>query len=447
MLAPILGGPGDDVPKPMPSPDGTPGTVVTPLGPPHPAPGYGPAFGTAPQTPCPSCGGAAISPFAGFATDPSMLVSGAGFVDNNNNRFWTSAEFLLLWTPTIQTPLPLAMTSPNPFTVNAPFPAGTSVAIGSSDLINPVRLGGRFGAGLWFDPCHLNGLDGGFFFAGPAQRDFAAAATGAISLFRPYVVINTPIAGNPAPPPGRPNFADVVANVGDTGIVRVHTDAFFMGADANYRRQLLGNCGNYVDLLLGFRYLHLDESLIITETGTATPPGGGNPVTASLTDSFHTNNNFYGFQIGMAAHKQWGPWSADILLKVASGPTVSTVEAIGANDFAVNRNIGLFVQDSNSGTHGTTRWSIVPEVNLNVGYQLTPRMRVHVGYTGIYWPNVLRPGDQIDPIIDVTKVPVPPGFPAPAFQPLPPSDPHPVIPFRRADYWAQGLSVGLTIKW
>src|SRR5262249_37595923 len=149
---------------------------------------------------------------------------------------------------------------------------------------------------------------------------------------------------------------------------------------------------------------------------SSTPPGAAPGLT--LTDSFRTINNFYGIQIGTIAHKQWGPWSADVLLKVATGPTQSIVEATGSNNFggAAPPNVGLLVNDSNRGRYAPNSWSVVPEIGLTLGYNINPYTRLHVGYTAIYWSNVLRPGQKIDPIIDQTKVPFPPGVVPPVFQ-------------------------------
>jgi hypothetical protein len=41
--------------------------------------------------------------------------------------------------------------------------------------------------------------------------------------------------------------------------------------------------------------------------------------------------------------------------------------------------------------------SFVPEAGIDVGYQLTRHLRAKAGYTFIYWTDVVRPGDQIDP--------------------------------------------------
>jgi hypothetical protein len=43
-------------------------------------------------------------------------------------------------------------------------------------------------------------------------------------------------------------------------------------------------------------------------------------------------------------------------------------------------------------------------VGLNLGYQLTPGLRAHVGYTLIWLPNTWRAGDQIDRVIDPNQL-------------------------------------------
>src|SRR5262245_15449954 len=451
LLAPVTNAADDARPMPLPS-TGTPGSTAIP--PPGTAPGapgnpfygpmtgptYGPVGGSpAGSTGCASCNGGTTG--GAFMGDPNAGSAFGGYNGGDpGSRFYTSFDFLMLWVPDITTPVPLAQAAPGPFLPGAPFPAGTVTVIGQSDLISQIRLGARIGAGMWFDPCHRMGLDGSFFFAGPTSRDLAATPPPGGSLWRPYTVINLPGPGVPNPPATTPNFADIV-----TGAITTHTDSFLMGGDINLRRTAFCNCGNFVDVLLGFRYMHLDESLTVTET-SPNPAGGA---AFALSDRFRTLNNFYGVQIGTIVHKQWGNWSADLLLKAAGGETNSVVEATGSNNFGggVPSNLGLFVNTSNAGRYTSTATSVVPEVGLTLGYNITPRMRVHIGYTAMYWSNVLRPGEQIDPIIDQTKVPFPPGVVAPVFQPLSPADPHPVLHFHRSDYWAHGLMVGVDFKW
>lgn len=363
------------------------------------------------------------------------------------SRFYASAEFLLWWVPTIKTPLPVALASTQPFNGGTLPP--TTVAIGNTDLIGTTRIGGRFGGGLWLDPCHKNGIDANYFFVGPSSRDLFTATSAALpTLLRPYVVINDPVTGGNPTAGTRPNFADIVAQNGDNGSISVHTDSFMTGADINFRHNWYVNCcGGLIDGLLGARYLHLDESLVVTENGAQTV--NGVTTTGTLTDSFRTSNNFFGGQIGLIAQRQWGPWSIDFFTKFGIGSTMSTVDIAGSAAFTnptATFNQGLFAQPSNIGHWRSSHFSVVSDTGLNLGFNVTPRLRFHIGYSILYWSNVLRPGDQIDPIVDQTLVPVPPGTPA-QFQPLHPADPHPVVTFKRSDYWAQGVNFGVTFRW
>jgi hypothetical protein len=53
-----------------------------------------------------------------------------------------------------------------------------------------------------------------------------------------------------------------------------------------------------------------------------------------------------------------------------------------------------------------------------------------MGYTFIYWNNVILAGNQIDRNVDLSQVTV---SPAPKFQ--------------RTDFWVQGVSLGADYRW
>jgi hypothetical protein len=105
---------------------------------------------------------------------------------------------------------------------------------------------------------------------------------------------------------------------------------------------------------------------------------------------------------------------------------------------------GLLAVNSNIGQRSRNEFSVVPEVGLNVGYQVTDHIRAFVGYNFLYWSNVVRPGDQIDRVVDVNRVPafLPAGVTAPPVFP-----PRPAPLFRDTDFWAQGANVGLEYRW
>ena len=106
---------------------------------------------------------------------------------------------------------------------------------------------------------------------------------------------------------------------------------------------------------------------------------------------------------------------------------------------------GLLALNSNSGHFTRNRFSVVPEVRMTVGYQVTDWMKATVGYNCLVWSNVVRPGDQIDRGVDIRQIPrfVAPGDPV---TPLP-QRAGPIVPFRESTYWAQGLTLGLEFSY
>jgi hypothetical protein len=212
-----------------------------------------------------------------------------------------------------------------------------------------------------------------------------------------------------------------------------------------------GPCSR-LDLLVGFRYLDLDERLDLAEAFARTPdsnPGVGVPaVSGVVTDQFHTQNRFYGGQVGFDWEARFGRWFTDVKGKLAIGAMHSSVTIAGAQQVTFadgSRQTfpgGLLALPGNIGTFSDTKFALVPEATVALGYHVTPRLRATVGYNLLYVSHVLRPGDQIDPGLDVTRIP---NFPVPGATPLPVVRPAPTL--RGSDYWVQGITLGLQYTW
>ena len=110
-------------------------------------------------------------------------------------------------------------------------------------------------------------------------------------------------------------------------------------------------------------------------------------------------------------------------------------------------NGGLLAAGPNLGRFSDDRFSVVPEVQLNLGYWLTPNLKAFVGYNALYWSNVVRPGDQIDRVVDVTFVPNPPTNPATGQVPAFSGQNRPVVPFRQDHLWVNGIQFGAEWRW
>ena len=101
---------------------------------------------------------------------------------------------------------------------------------------------------------------------------------------------------------------------------------------------------------------------------------------------------------------------------------------------------GLYVVGANLGDFSRSQFSVVTEVGLKVGVQITQRLRTNFGYQFLYWDNVVRPGEQIDRNIDPRQVPSNLAF-IPGFVGT-----QPQLLFASTDFWLQGLTLGLTFE-
>ena len=113
--------------------------------------------------------------------------------------------------------------------------------------------------------------------------------------------------------------------------------------------------------------------------------------------------------------------------------------SITENNITTDHNAGFLTQRTNIGTYQRDRFTMVPELGITLGYQMTRRLRGTIGYSLIYWGNVVRPGDQVD--LDVNTNLLPPEV-NPFTGPL-----RPQFQFQQTDYWVQGLSYGLEFRW
>jgi hypothetical protein len=209
------------------------------------------------------------------------------------------------------------------------------------------------------------------------------------------------------------------------------------GAEGNLRSNLCCGCNWFVDGIIGFRALGLNEDLIVSEN-LIVVRGANAGNTFQVTDLFSTRNNFYGGQLGLVSEWRRGRWSLDLKTKVALGSTHQVAEINGST--VINGTPftgGLLALPSNIGRFSRDFFTWAPEVGLNLGYQFTPHLRGYVGYNFLYWSDVLRPGNQIDRVVNVNQLPPAiPGGPA-----------RPAFTFNGSDFWAQGVNFGLEFRY
>jgi hypothetical protein len=218
-----------------------------------------------------------------------------------------------------------------------------------------------------------------------------------------------------------------------------------------------------LDLLVGYRYIRLADELRIREQldGEISGPTGSRTGLFDLTDSFASLNEFHGADIGVIWEGTRGPWSLELLGKLALGSTRQHVAIDGwtwieeTPDVGDNgRHIGGLLAQTNAeepgatppniGTYRRNVFAVVPELGVTLGCQLTPHLRATLGYSFIYWSRVVRAGEQIDFDVNPLLKPIQPevGKEIEKIGPL-----RPAFTFRDTDFWAQGWNVGLELRY
>lgn len=349
------------------------------------------------------------------------------------DRLWFKGEYLHWWTRNGPLRAPLLVNG-----------SGT-VLLGNSDIHYDGQSGGRLTAGIWLDDLHQLGVEASAF-----------------ALNRPTVSQAVSSDANGNPPLGRPILAATVVGGAPTsftvpvalpgalaGGMSITSNSWLWGAETNFVRNLFDELHLSGSLLFGVRYLSLEENLQIGQTSTVidgfsglVTPFGTFGNSATVVDSFRTQNYFYGGQVGGRLGWRGGIWAVDVETKVALGTNHEAVNIQGSTTPAgagQSLSGGFLALSTNSGHQHANWFVVVPEVGVQVGCQLSRHWRAQVGYDFLYINSVVRPGNQVNTTVN-------PGF-LPPVPPLPagPREPQPL--FRQSDYWAHGITAGVTFTY
>jgi hypothetical protein len=196
-----------------------------------------------------------------------------------------------------------------------------------------------------------------------------------------------------------------------------------------------------VDLILGYRYYRLSDGVIIREdlvAGAAPPPGVAPGTAFLIQDSFKAWNDFHGTEIGFASRCMRGQWSLDLVTKMAIGNNRQTVVIDGSTRQTPPGgpsqlfDVGILAGGSNEGRYTRDSFAIIPQLSADLGLQWNRHFKTYMGYTIIYWADVVRAGEQIELAADTGN------FPPAVANALP----FPAYPGRTTGYWAQGVNLG-----
>jgi hypothetical protein len=326
------------------------------------------------------------------------------FTDGRPDRFWFRIEYLAAYLSGSR--LPSLITASPPGTPRAAAGVlgmpGTQVLFGDESFGDTFRSGVRARLGGWLDDDREVGFEVSGLALSSWSRSFIAGSLDSSAIVsRPFFDATT----------GRAN-AELVSFPGVlAGVVAADPGtSCFYAADVACRKSLCRDCRSYLDVVAGYRYMQFGDSVRITEQ--LQPLVAGVPTGAiTLIDDFGVGNQFKGGVIGVAAGKSMGNLSFDVQARLGIGETSRFVSIVGATQIAspgvatLNSPGGLLALPSNIGTYRSSDWSVVPDLDLKVGCQITGCARVVFGYSVLYWTGVARAAEQIDLAVNPTQLP------------------------------------------
>jgi len=334
--------------------------------------------------------------------------------------------------------------------------SNTTAATGDLTFSRRQLQGATFGLSAWQAEVNpwvpgevlpLMGIEAKFFFT--QQRSLSTAVEGAPGLFRPFFDLNDNTVS-----------AVLVAAPGvAAGSLQATAKGSLWGGEANVLRNIYFETPGTVcsvEVLGGFRYLHLDSNL---DFGRNSLFSAGIPDTSAFAflrgsrlieqEAFLTHNNFYGAQVGAAGHLYLNRAVVTGTVKLALGSTTEEIsitgnqQQISPDGTVTNRPGALLALPSNIGRNSQSRITFIPEVGLDVAFPVCDWLTFSLGFKALHWNRLVFAGDQIDRAIDITQVP---NFPVPAGTVATGLN-RPAVFFNQSDLWLLATNVGVELKW
>jgi hypothetical protein len=346
-------------------------------------------------------------------------------LDDCQDQFWAEADYLYWQVQDAPKVIPLVIEQPTP---DAPF----EVVLGGKKLKNDWHSGAKFTLGYWVDSCQSLAAEVSYFFLGQETKRSSvySDANGSPALRVPYFNVTT----------GLPDSAALATPGLYQGSAILKVSNRMQGVEVNLRSTALMDS---FDVLAGFRYWNFDDRLsFLTNSPLVSPPSVYNNQ-----DRFKTENNFYGGQIGVSLNQCLSAFLLNIQGKLALGAMCqkSTINGqFQTDEFTGSVQTfegGYFALPTNIGTRKKTRFSVIPEVNLNLGYRTSGNLLIRVGYTFLYASNVLRASKQMSQNVNPTQSANIEFTPTPALV----GEASPTGKLKSCGLWVQGVNVGIQL--
>jgi hypothetical protein len=350
-------------------------------------------------------------------------------------RFWAELDALVWWVqgdrpPPLLTASPAGTALSQAGVLGAP---GTITLAGGREFNDDVRSGFRLNVGYWFNPLQTVGIQVGAFWLDNNNSSVAFSSDGSAILARPFVSTTTGL-----------QSSELIAFPGvSAGGAIVSGHSSMNGWDIAIRENACCCCNYRIDAILGYRQLRLSDQLDVDESATSL--GGALPAGTQLVsaDRFCTSTDFYGAELGFLGEYRCQGWVIEGIVKMDVGWNASRININGATLVAPPGQPttllpgGFLALPSNIGLYHTGNATLIPELGLNIAYDLNEHWRLRGGYNFLFWDNVNRPGQHIDTTINPNQLPPQSGG-VPA-RPAPTHD--------ETDLFVHGMNFGVEVRY
>jgi len=296
----------------------------------------------------------------------------------------------------------------------------TAVLLGDAMTINGMRPGVRVAGGFFLDGAKewAIGYSGTFLGSRSENLEGGSDGTGIVNLPQFNSVFGVPI--------------QTPVYVGYPGLTRgtvvASVQSSFAMATGELRRVAQSGTGYRFDLIGGYRYMHLGDSIATSfDVVSATIPGPASPRLMGE-QSVRTRNVFNGADAGFQFSGRFGRrLTFDIRSTVAIGATTTEIDRSFTRSYIAGGPLGALVGVpippvgipliQTGGLTKETELAFVPQIGLKIGFEPIDHIRFTAGYDFVYWSRVRRAPEAFTGNDVVT------------------------------DFWAQGLTAGFEFRY
>jgi len=287
-----------------------------------------------------------------------------------------------------------------------------------------AKVGLNLDFGTYLNDCQNIGIGGRYFFFGEDEGNFSRNSGQNAVLAIPFFSVD--LGANSSLLLAHPNVGGEVRSGSVDVLAANDIHGFDVYARLLYTRTACGR----IDFVTGWHTSSVNDNFALRMQTDGNLPNND----VVLLDEFNTENQFNGVILGVLTEHQICCMTLRGKARVSVGNMHQSVLINGSTSVNgvvdVNQPGGLFTGESNIGDYSQNQFAAVTEAGLSIGCYVTPRTQVTLGYNLMYWSNVVRPGEQIDTVVDDLNVPPT----SPTFQ------------FNTTSFWVQSITLGLNCE-